>query len=268
MPEKVEEFKMITTRRSIGDSMVSEQRSVSGGIGLLERRAEAPAEDIFTSIPTANAAPVTSYAATSAAAAPAPAAPAYSAPEEDVYELAPEKDETDEEARLRMQRNLNRLLNYDRVEEEPAPAAVETVEAVAAPAAPVQEEVPFVETVAMEEEDIRPTSTTMQFGDGETDGVYNDMARTREEAKESYKLNAKGKIIVALYALAVTVILSLIIINTGVLASIKNGNNSLRAEISGLTAESEALAGRIETVSSDEYVINVAENEYNMIKGN
>ena len=111
MPEKVEEFKMITTRRSIGDSMVSEQRSVSGGIGLLERRAEAPAEDIFTSIPTANAAPVTSYAATSAAAAPAPAAPAYSAPEEDVYELAPEKEETDEEARLRMQRNLNRLLN-------------------------------------------------------------------------------------------------------------------------------------------------------------
>ena len=104
--------------------------------------------------------------------------------------------------------------------------------------------------------------------DGETEGVYNDMARTREEAKESYKLNAKGKIIVALYALAVTVILALIIINTGVLASIKNGNNSLRAEISGLTAESEALAGRIETVSSDEYVINVAENEYNMIKGN
>ena len=199
-----------------------------------------------------------------------PAAPAYSAPEEDVYELAPEKDETDEEARLRMQRNLNRLLNYDRVEEVPAPAAVETVEAVAAPAAPVREEIPEmpVETVAMEEEDIRPTSTTMQFGDGETEGVYNDMARTREEAKESYKLNAKGKIIVALYALAVTVILALIIINTGVLASIKNGNNSLRAEISGLTAESEALAGRIETVSSDEYVINVAENEYNMIKGN
>ena len=69
---------------------------------------------------------------------------------------APQREESTEEASLRMRENLQKLLNYDRY--------TETVQDSVA----VVEETP-VETVVEEtaclDEDIRPTSTTMQFGD-------------------------------------------------------------------------------------------------------
>lgn len=220
---------MITTMRS-ENSSVLEQRSVSSGIDLLERKAVSTPDEKY-----------------STTAAPT---------------------ENEDEARERMQRNLNRLLNYDRLDEEFGQAE----QVVAESEAPVQEvrettmqQATYVVADA-QEEDIRPTSTTMQFGDGEIDNVYNDLTKSREAVKESYKLNGKGKIVVALYALAVTVILALIIINTGVLASIKNSNTSLSATVSELYTARAELTERIETISSDEYVINIAENEYNMVK--
>ena len=90
--------------------------------------------------------------------------------------------------------------------------------------------------------------------------------RSRETTKNSYKLNAKGKIVVALYAVAVMVILALIVLNTGVLASLKSGNSALVENITELSGQYEELVDRIETVSSDDYVKDIAENVYNMIK--
>ncbi len=117
-----------------------------------------------------------------------------------------------------------------------------------------------------EDEDTRPTSTTMQFGVEGTDSVIEDLAKTRESEKNSYKLNAKGKVIVALYALAVMVILALIILNTGVLASLKRNNAALAEDVAAIAAEYDELLAEIDRVSSDEYVINVAENVYDMVK--
>lgn len=256
---------MITTRRTFSDSVVSEQRNATGGVDLLERRPKTSVADILSPAPAANIFG-NNTAMASCGYANGIFAPTMSSKTEDSgYSMTYETTESDEEARLRMQRNLNRLLNYDKVEERAEEQAVSTTYAN-------QVVAPENETVAQspinnaEAADIRPTSTTMQFGDGETDAVYHDMAKTNNAVKESYKLNAKGKVIVALYALAVIVILSLIIINTGVLASIKNNNNSLRNEITTLSTQSHVLSERIENISSDEYVINIAENEYNMIK--
>lgn len=216
--------------------------------------------------------------------------------------------ESVDEAKLRMQRNLDKLLHYDetdysasevsapekekaepitevydvqtalayaaqvkaqqkleesrRAEEEAAYAEAMRAQA----SAYVEEPAPVIEPSFTEESDIRPTSTTMQFGEGEADNVYNDLTKTRENAKSSYKLNAKGKIVVALYAVAVMVILALIVLNTGVLASIKSNNSALAQNITELSGQYEELIGRIEEVSSDEYVSDVAENIYNMIK--
>lgn len=218
---------MITTRRAASDGSVMENRSVSSGIDLLERRVPSNFEE-------------------------------YSAP-------AQTEAENVEEARIRMQRNLNKLLNYDRQEEITAESSESTVaSAVAFETAVNAEEA--AQTVINKEDDIRPTSTTMQFGDGDIDTLYNDMNKSRAAEKETYKLNAKGKIVVALYALAVTVILALIIINTGVLASIKNSNSVLMERASARMSEHYALMDDIDVISSDEHVIDVAENEYNMVK--
>ena len=118
------------------------------------------------------------------------------------------------------------------------------------------------------DEDIKPTSTTLQFGDGEVEKVYSDMQRQKEAQKASFSLNGKGKLVVVLYSLAVTVILALIILNTGVLATIKSGNQAKASILSDKVAEYQVVSQRIDAISSNDYVIDIAKNDYGMIKGN
>ena len=161
--------------------------------------------------------------------------------------------ETPEEARARMQKNLDKLLNYDRYSEI-SEEIVHEEEKV--------EEVP----VATAEEDIRPTSTTMQFGDDDVQTFYNDAEKEDEIRKEGFKLNLKGKIMIALYAIAVTVVLALIIINSGVLMALKQSAASKSAELNSLSGEYNRVVDDIRSVSGDDYISSVAENELGMIK--
>lgn len=149
-------------------------------------------------------------------------------------------------------------------EEEAKAAEQESYEDTYAEAAPEVTEEIAPEQYA--DEDVSPTSTTMQFGVGETESVIKDLTKTRESEKNSYKLNAKGKIVVALYAVAVMVILALIVLNTGVLATLKRSNAALVEDVAAVAAEYNKLVAEIDTVSSDEYVIDVAENIYNMVR--
>lgn len=172
------------------------------------------------------------------------------------------KEETVDEARERMRGNLNMLLNYDRYSEE-------IVDSVATPVieeVPVEvaEQVSVVEPVNLQDEDIRPTSTTMQFGDGDVDQMYNEM-RKEEHEESSYHLNGKGKLVVVLYALAVTVILALIIINTGILASLSGAKQAKTVELNNKIEQYQQLSANIEDISSNDYIIGQAE-ELGMIK--
>ena len=166
------------------------------------------------------------------------------------------------QARERMQRNLDRLLNYDRY------AEMEKTEKVAIEekaAFEVEQSISSVSEKCSNEEDIRPTSTTMQFGDGDVDQMYREM-NSAGNAKESYRLNAKGKFFVVLYGLAVAVILALIIINTGVLVSINSRSEQKAAELSYVIGEYNERKQMRENISSDEYVSDIAENQFYMIK--
>ena len=167
-----------------------------------------------------------------------------------------------QQARERMQRNLDRLLNYDRYAEteKAESAAIEEKAAME-----VEQSISAAPASYSNEEDIRPTSTTMQFGDGDVDQMYKEM-NSASEAKESYHLNAKGKFFVVLYGLAVAVILALIIINTGVLVTLNSRNEQRTAELNYVISEYNERKEICENISSDEYVINIAENEYNMVK--
>ena len=107
------------------------------------------------------------------------------------------RGETDNEARVRMQKNLDRLLNYDRYNGENMSAVIDdarvdtTIETPVAveTSAPVKE---FLD------EDIKPTSTTLQFGDVSSDGIVKDLSRQKNQEKGSYKLSSKGKLLVVL----------------------------------------------------------------------
>ncbi len=186
--------------------------------------------------------------------------PSYSAITEE------KSEESFEEAKERMQKNLDKLLNYDRYTESGYVQDIEMASVVTPETTPTAIEVEA--PVAFSEEDIKPTSTTLQFGDGEVDKVYDDMQKQKESQKSTYRLNGAGKLVVVLYSLAVTVILALIILNTGVLASLRSGNEAKAAILSEKVAEYQMLSEKIDAVSSNERVIDIAENEYGMVKGN
>ena len=164
-----------------------------------------------------------------------------------VSELKTQK-ETIEDVRERMKRNLAMILNYDK------PAAVEE---------PVQEEDVVEEPVAeMQEDDIRPTTTTMQFGDGDVNEMFNEL---KEHEKESRKVSGRTKFTIFLYAIAVAVILALIIVNTGVLSVINTRNEIKQVELERAVAEYNAITEEL-AAHGDDYVVNTAVNELGMIK--
>lgn len=159
-----------------------------------------------------------------------------------------ERTESIEDVRERMKRNLDMILNYDKPAEvvsEPAPV----VEEVAVPVAEAQDE------------DIRPTTTTMQFGDADVNQMFNEL---KEHEKTEKKVSGKTKFVVALYAIAVAIVFALIIINTGVLSVIKSKSELKQAELESIIAEYNAVSEDLAKLD-DDYVVNVAVNELGMI---
>ena len=149
----------------------------------------------------------------------------------------------DQESRIKS--NLNKILNYDRHAPAVSNAAEEAVSKVVAQAS------------TLADEDIRPTSTTMQFGE-DIDQITRDMSRSASVVQDTYQINKKGKVAVMLYALVVTVILALIILNTGVLASLSNTATQKAAEFSAIQSEASALAAENTYLQSNERIVEEA----------
>lgn len=177
-----------------------------------------------------------------------------------------------EEDKRRMSENFNLLLNYEKyIEEkkqqeqlEKASAATVVEEPQIAEAA-AYEQVAAVNAATISKEDITPTSTTMQFGTDDVGSLYSDMKKD-EKTDAKFRLSAHSKIMIAVYAIVVTVIMALIIINTSVLASLRAREAASAAKLERLTTEYNALEEELNEVSSDKHVIEIAEGEYNMVK--
>ena len=166
---------------------------------------------------------------------------------------------TDEEKK-RMQENMNRLLHYElyaKEKEEVKNVATAEVEAPAETAAP--EEVALSETIVAEtnEEDITPSSTTMQFGDLDRQDIKNEMKRS-ERTVSPYKMTLKAKIAVAVYSVLVVLVMALIMVNTGVLASLSKSNAEKAETLSALVSENKTIVAEIEGISGNDYVIEQA----------
>ena len=152
----------------------------------------------------------------------------------------------------KMRQNLYNLLNYDRFTEENMQVSEPEI---------AQEVSNFAD------EDIRPTSTTMQFGD-EIEQIREEMKKSEVIEESAYHLNAKGKVAVILYSLVVTVILALIVLNTGILATFTSREKAISASLNEKVVEYNQVMSNVENISSPDYIIDVAQNQYGMVNGN
>lgn len=161
------------------------------------------------------------------------------------------EEEDYQKAKQRMHENLERILNQGKFAEE-----VKDVE---------QEYKEIDEVKANQDEDIRPTSTTMQFGDGDVNTLMNEM---QNEGKEDvqYKINKKGKIVVALYTACVAVVLALIVINTGLIALLTSKQEASANELANAVSAYNQSVAELNEATSEEHIVDLAENVYKMVK--
>lgn len=162
-----------------------------------------------------------------------------------------------EEAREKMRRNLNKILGYDKFPEQ-SDIITEKPTAQA------------VEISADEDEvDSEPTKTTLQFVNEDINEIYSEIkSRSEEKVVVSNKFNKRQKIVAALVTVAITVMLTLIVLNASLLASFSKLNQAKAAQLSSVQAQYTELLEEIDVVSSAEHIKDVAENQLGMIKGN
>lgn len=166
---------------------------------------------------------------------------------------AEEYDEA--KSRQKMQENLYNLLNYDRFSENMKVEEKKETEEVSET---------ICEVSVDNDEDIRPSSTTMQFGDIDAQTMYNEMQK--EEKESSFKLNKKGKIVIALYSVCIAVIMALIIVNASVIAMLSNKQAKLNSDLSQAMAEYNEAKAIADNAMSEENINKIAETVYNMVK--
>lgn len=189
-----------------------------------------------------------------------------------VKDAVNEADDLKMSERARISQNLDLLMNYEKYldqKEEPVKAEAPVKAKAEAPAAPYfaperAQTVEIPEKTAAAE-DLKPSSTTMQFTETDMDTLYQDLQQ--EEESKGYYLNAKGKLMIALYALVVVAIMALIIINTSVLSALNLSFREKSENLAALQSRYEEMNRELDEISSDEHVIEIAEDEYNMIKG-
>ncbi len=115
------------------------------------------------------------------------------------------------------------------------------------------------------ETDLYPSSTTMQFSSKKDRRyVYEDFndneVSVEEEDESAYKINTKGKIMIAVYALVVLTIFSLIIMNTRLIKNMSTSINEQEARIEALQEENQTLRAEFEKVSADETIVRYADS--------
>ncbi len=103
----------------------------------------------------------------------------------------------------------------------------------------------------VEQADDMPSITTMQFMDRTANPLQDYRPSHEAEADKDYKINARGKILVTVYALVIATIFALIILNTRLLKSMDATIVEKQTELQELKAQSQVLSDELDFVSSD-----------------
>ena len=106
-----------------------------------------------------------------------------------------------------------------------------------------------------ESEDLRPSSTTMQFESAEDSDLYEDLNYKREsKTEENFRISSKGKMLIAIYSAVVILILSLIIINARMLKSLDGSLSTRNERVNELQKIYERVSDDYSDAMSDEAI--------------
>ena len=110
-----------------------------------------------------------------------------------------------------------------------------------------------------EDENAKPSKATMQYANMEKRDFIEAEMKSAVSDEKKYRINAKSMIFVAVYAIAVLTIFSLIILNAAMLKSVDNTIKQNAARIELLREENLTLNNELDFVRSDEVIISEAE---------
>lgn len=106
-----------------------------------------------------------------------------------------------------------------------------------------------------ENEDLRPTPTTIQYKTTDSKKTVEEGVITNESAEKRFSLSKRDKIIIAVVISVIVALFALIIINSAIISGINNDLNSLQSSLSTVKA---AYTGVSDEISS--FTDNIAEH--------
>ena len=107
--------------------------------------------------------------------------------------------------------------------------------------------------------DLKPSTTTMQFEKREENDIYQEIRPVNQTKEDKgYKINTKGKVLIAVYALVVVTIFSLIVLNSRMLRNLDNSIDNYSAQVERLTEQREEVYTQLNQVMSDDVIIEKA----------
>ena len=144
----------------------------------------------------------------------------------------------------RIPENFDRIIHYDTYSK---PQQVKDMHNV------------YVEHTTGINQNLRPTSTTMQFQGINKAEIYKDV---RENATTTYqtatKTSSKSKLVVAFMTIAIVLLSVLIVFNTALLKSLNQTIFEKQAQVESLISQNNDALNSLEEVSSDQAIIDAA----------
>ena len=119
----------------------------------------------------------------------------------------------------------------------------------------------MVKASIVSDEDVMPSNTTMQFDKNGNPEIFDDvrsLSKSESKVKREYSISAKGKVLIAVYALVVATIFSLIMLNSRMLKNLDNSINNYSSQVSELSKEYSQVMGELDVAMSDETIIEKA----------
>ncbi len=108
-------------------------------------------------------------------------------------------------------------------------------------------------------EDMTPSKTTMQFLNMQREDFEEVKGETEIGSDKKYRINTKGKVLIAVYALVVVTIFSLIVLNARMLRNLDTTIEKKTAEVQVLNEENMTLNEELEYAKSDDVIMAQAE---------
>ncbi len=117
----------------------------------------------------------------------------------------------------------------------------------------------YVEHTTGVNQDLRPTSTTMQFQGLNKSEIYKDVRENTTTTYETSTTTSKqSKLVIAFMSVAIVLLSFLIVFNTILLKNMNNTIQSKQAEVQRLLTQNEQAQSRLNDVSSDQAIIDAA----------